>query len=121
MCCRLDGFLDNGYLTLVELEVDDFPGLSLLAGQVALDLALEAFPRQFLRLVQPGCTVKFFSASPSDLDQLDRFAPANFPELLLRNPATNSRELPSNSRPSGAIPGNASAGIRQKRSTSRAR
>ncbi len=52
----LYGLLHHRQLALVELEVDELPGLGLLAGEVAVDLALELLFGEFAGLVQPGCT-----------------------------------------------------------------
>src|SRR5260370_35406318 len=75
-----------------------------------LYLSFESLLRHLRRFVQPGCTIKVFSVPPRYLDQFYCFAPAYFPELLLRGPASGSRVSPSGNRPSDVIRENALAG-----------
>jgi hypothetical protein len=83
---RFDGFLDDGQLTLVKLEINNLPGLGFFTRKVPFDLALEAFLRHLFGLVQPGCTVEVIAISADDLNQLRGFAPADLTQLLLWDP-----------------------------------
>src|SRR5882672_985856 len=81
----LKGLLDYGQLALINLEVDNFPGLRFFAGQMPFDLSFKPLLGQFLGFVQPGCTIEPFSIFPRHLDQLGGLAPAHLPKLLFRN------------------------------------
>src|SRR5580704_15325888 len=75
-------FLNNRDLTLEELEINDFPGLSVFASKMPLDFVLESFLGHLFGSVQPGCTVKGFAFSARHFDELYCFAPSNFSQLL---------------------------------------
>src|SRR5882724_562528 len=80
---RFKSLLDDRYLTLIELEVDDFPGLGIPARKMSLDFILESFLAHLFCFVQPGCTVKVFSFPARHFDHLYCLAPTHLSELLL--------------------------------------
>src|SRR5579864_3937674 len=83
---RFQDLLNNRQLTLVNLEIDDFPRFRFLSREVMLYRSFESLLRQLPGFVQPGCTIKLFSVPPRHLDQFYGLAPAYFPELLLWDP-----------------------------------
>src|SRR5207245_8389055 len=52
-------------LALVELEIDDLPGLGLFSGQLLLDFSPELLFRHLASPVQPGCTIELLPIPPS--------------------------------------------------------
>jgi hypothetical protein len=53
----LQRLLDHRQLALIHLEIEHLPRLRFLARQMSFHLSLELILGQFLRFVQPGCTV----------------------------------------------------------------
>src|ERR1019366_9282390 len=75
---RLNCFLNDRHLALVELEVDKLPRLCLPPGQFLLDRLLEVFLRHLAAFVQPGCTIEALPVPPRQFHRLDPLRPAHF-------------------------------------------
>ena len=81
---RLDRFLNDRHLVLVQLEVDNLSRFGFPSREFLLQLLLEVFLRQVTGFMQPGSTIEVPPVPPGKFYQFDPLRPAHFLQLLSR-------------------------------------